>query len=136
MHEHAAQGVVAKPTALIATAIDALGHANQPWNGALIGELCRVLDKQNSTDAGVEASARRAKVATENFSLFDAVIGEEAVRGLCVSPVLAGIGNALAHAVADLPDQLPEASPKAHIFESRFVDLALGPVDVAEDRRG
>ena len=67
-------------------------------------------------------------MTAEDVTLLDTLIGEKAVGRLGVRPVLAGKRNALAHAVADLLQEFAKSSSKSRIFESSFVDLALGPM--------
>ena len=61
MHQHSADGVMAQAAALVATAIDALGHADRAHVGALIGELRGVLDEKDRTIA----ASYRARVAAK-----------------------------------------------------------------------
>ena len=67
-------------------------------------------------------------MAAEDVALIDASIGKKPIGRLGVRPVLAGIRDALAHAVAELLQKLAKSSAKTRIFESGFVDLALSPM--------
>lgn len=128
MHEQAAHGVMAQPAALVAAAIDALSHPDQAGCLPLVGEFSRVLDQQNWAVARCKTRPRRREVSLENFSFLDATIREKAISRLRIRPILAGIGDALAHAVADLPDQIAKPATQPRILEGRLVDLAIGPV--------
>ena len=128
MHQHPADRVMAQATTLVAAAIDALRHADGAHVRALVGELRRVLDQKNRTIGRIAAGTCGREMAAEDIALLDALIGKKPVGRLGVRPVLAGIWNALAHAVADLLQKLAKSSAKTRVFESRFVDLALGPV--------
>lgn len=128
MHQHAAHRVMAQSPALVAPAVDALGYPDLIGCLALIGELGRILDKQDRTVGRSKAAAGGTEVTAENFSFLNTIVGKKAVSCLRVRPILARIGNALAHAVADLTDHFAKSSSKPRIFEGAFIDFAIGPV--------
>ena len=90
--------------------------------------ISSVLDQQDWATARRKAVARRREVPFQNFGFLDAIIREEAVGCFRVRPVLAGIGNAFAHAVADLPDQIGKSPTQPRIFEGGFIDLTVSPM--------
>lgn len=106
MHQHAAQSVMTKAAALVAPAIDGLRKPDIAGAFALVDELGRVLDQQNRPVGAAEAIPRGGEVAAQDFAFLDAIIGEKSIGRLRARPVLACIGDTLAHAIANLPDQL------------------------------
>jgi hypothetical protein len=95
---------------------------------ALIGELGRVLDKQDWTAARRKTAVSGAEVTAENFSFLDTIVGKKPVSRLRARPILTGIGNALAHAVANPPDHFAKPSPEPRVLEGGFIDFAMSPV--------
>ncbi len=128
MHQHTAHRVMAQSPALVAPAVDALGYPDLIGCLALIGELSRILDKQDWTAARSKTAAGSSEVTAENFTFLDTIVSKKAVSCLCARPILTGIGNALAHAVADLPDHFAKSSPEPRVLEGGFIDFAIGPV--------
>jgi hypothetical protein len=119
---------MARTTSLVATAIDALGHADGVSVGALVGELRGVLkDKDRALRSSVPR-ARRREVAADDVVLLDALVSQKPISRLRARPVLTSKRDALAHAVADLLQELAKPSSEASVFEGRFVDLALCPM--------
>ena len=120
--------MMAQATALVAAAIDALGHADRAHVRPLVGELRGVLDEKDRAVGSIVPRARSGEMAAEDVALLDTLIGEKPIGCFGVRPVLAGKRNALAHAVADLLQEFAKSSSKTHVFESSFVDLALSPM--------
>ena len=70
----------------------------------------------------------RGEMAAQNFRFLDTIVGKKAVSCLRACPILAGIRNALAYAVADLPDHFAKSPSKPRVLEGSFIDFAIGPV--------
>ena len=115
-------------SSLVATAVDALGHANGAHARALVRELRGILDQKYRTIGRIAAGTCCREMAAEDIALLDASIGKKPIGRLGVRPILAGIRNALPHAVADLFQKLAKPSAKTRVFESGFVYLVLSPV--------
>ena len=97
---------------------------------SIVNRLAKgTLDRRaKRTPGNRKTVACRREVSFQNFGFLDAIIREEAVGCFGVRPVLAGIGNAFAHAVTDLPDQIGKSPPQPRIFEGGFIDLAVSPM--------
>lgn len=92
---------MAHASLLVASAVDALGHADGAHVRPLVRELRGVLDQQDRAVGRIATSACGGEVAAENVALVNTRIGKKPVGRLGVCPVLAGVGNAFAHGVAD-----------------------------------
>ena len=115
------------PAGFVLAAVDAIGDADRLGALALEGELGRVLEDQDRALGRGEALARRLEVAGEDLRLADPIIGEEAVGGLRVGPVLAHEGQAAADRAVHPLDQLAQALAQARIGEGASGELALPP---------
>src|SRR4029079_416715 len=119
---------MAQSPALVAPTVDALGYPDLIGCLALICELGRILDKQDRTAARSKTASRGGEVTAEDFRFFDTIICKKAVSRLRICPVLAGVGNAFTHPVADLSDHFAKSPSESRIFERRLIDFAFCPV--------
>src|SRR4029453_7227379 len=110
MHQYPADGVMAKAPALVLAAVDAFCHAYQMRCDALVGELCRVLDKKDSTSTRIIPRTWRGKMAAKDLVFLNAIIREKSISSFRVCPILARKRYALAHAVTHLPQDVSKTT--------------------------
>ena len=81
------------------------------------GELRRVVQHENERVGGCQPIARGLKVAGQNLSLADPVVGEKTVGRFGVCPVLTGQGDAPSDFIGELLQKLSQPLTMAFIFE-------------------
>jgi len=82
----------------------------QDRRDALVGELCRILDKKDSTSTRIIPRTCRGEMAVKNLVFLNAIIREKSISSFRVCPILARKRYALAHAVTHLPQELTKTS--------------------------
>ena len=118
---------MAQSPALVAPTVDALGYLDLIGCLALIRKLGRILDKEDRTAACSNTASSGGEMTAENFRFFDTIICKKAVSRLSICSVLAGVGNAFTHPVADLSDHFAKSPSEPRIFASRLIDFAFCP---------
>jgi hypothetical protein len=127
MHEQAAHRVQAVATGFVLAAVDAVGDPDRLGTLTLEGELGGVLEDQDRALRRGKPLARRLEVAGQDLGLADALVGEEAVGGLGVGPVLAREGQAAADGAVHTLDQPGQALPQARVGEGAAGEFVLPP---------
>src|SRR3546814_16936063 len=84
---------MAKPTVLIAAAVDRLRKSDIMRVPALIAEFGRVLKQKDWSVARGISHPCRIKIAAQDFTFLDLRIGKEPVSGFGISPILTGQRN-------------------------------------------
>ena len=95
---------------------------------ALICKFDCILDKEDRTAACSNTASSGGEVTAVNFGFFDTIICKKAVGSLPICPILAGVGNAFSHPVADLSDHFVKSPSESRIFERRLINFAFRPV--------
>ena len=111
----------------VLAAVHAVGDADRLGALALEGELGRVLEHQDGAVGRGEPVTRGLEVAGQDLRLADPVVGEEAVGGLRVGPVLAHERQAAADRAVHPLDQLAQALAQTLVREGASGELALPP---------
>src|SRR5258708_32679236 len=85
------------------------------------------MEHKNETIGGDRTVTRRLKVTGQNVRLADPVIGEKAIGGLGVGPILANQRNALRHGAPELRQQFSEPLVQTLVREAAASKLAIKP---------
>src|ERR1700758_309947 len=131
MHENASNRVSADATGLVSTTVDSVGDADGFGAFPLKRELRRVVQDKNGTLARGKPVGGCLKMASQNVSFVDPLIGEEAMGGLGVPPIRASHGYAFAHRIPDLFQQILEPPAQADIRELASRGLSLNPAGIS-----
>ena len=114
---------------LVPSAVYVLGYADRLGALSLVCEFGRVMQDQNETIGGSDTITRRLKMTGQNVRLADPVIGEKAIGGLGVGPILANQRNALPHGALDLGQQLAEPLAKPRVAKFAPGGFSINPTD-------
>src|SRR5258708_12308494 len=116
MHQDSARRVYSGIACQISFAVgDTLRNPDQLRPIPLIGELGRVVKYENRAVHCRCTLTRRLEMARQNVCFVDSMIGEETVRRLSVSPILANEWNTFPYVPPDPLDQCPQSLPKSSI---------------------
>src|SRR5689334_24133080 len=108
MHQEPAHLAMAAALALVAAAMHATGEANGARLLSVKGEFGRVVQNQDRPCRRADTLTRGVEMPAQNIVFAHAFVGEEAVGGLRVCPILTGQWNAFAHGLLGLLNKLAE----------------------------
>ncbi|MGY3219756.1 hypothetical protein ACVIM5_000363 [Bradyrhizobium sp. USDA 4512] len=94
---------------------------------ALEAEVRRVMEDEDRSLRRRYAPARRLEMTAKNIRLVDPFVGEEAIGGLRVGPILTNQRDALTHVAPDLCEQFAEPATKPLILKLASRNFLINP---------
>jgi len=107
--------------------IKPMQNANRADVLPVIVKFRRIVKDQNSRIRGNESLLRGLEVSSKNVPFIHAVVRQKTIGCLCVCPVLANQGNALAGALGELLEKLSESLVESDVCELAANEFAFDP---------